>query len=431
MNNKTGDNNLVDIEFIRQKINQYKSSLHQKTINPKIHQDRKNIIKNVAMTPKKYTTKINKIIQLPKTPTEEDPSVYFMVKYENDNFIFYNKMNTEIGSFSDKDIINYIIYYKIMSDKINSTHKISSIASFDLIKIFICTISLDNNSSDFILNLKSHITSPFMGDIEMLIILNNQLKKYETNEIDEIINKYPYFSENAESKNDLINYVKYFIYKLNIHTLQIISYLTEQMKDDQNRKSIRESLLKYSCGITYRITNYVKLQINSQNDYLNSTTSQLNDLLTLKNTINDKCEKINKSINEQNLLLEQIKLNSYQSQNQKVLSHIGGSKKEVSEISSIPRKSTSDNSDSSKVGSHVSPTSDIIEEIIHRTKINSINDINNNHNHSSSPLKINSSIDKNVNDNIIKGVDISSLFDSENGFNSDSDNESINSPNKK
>lgn len=191
---------------------------------------------------------------------------------QNKKFIFKNDLNKYLGSFTIMDIINYIA--STYDKNINNESKY-------IIETFIGLIDLNDNYAN--INLLNYTKSPFMGDLEMIIILNNNLAYYIKNEL---LNNLENFNEKYKDKiKDLI---KIFIYKLLNYTLSLINLISYNLNDNQNE--IKIQLLKYSNIIIQFINEYIYAELNnliSQNKYYHEL---LTNNLKIKNKINYKID---------------------------------------------------------------------------------------------------------------------------------------------
>ena len=219
-----------------------------------------------------------------------------LVYDENENkFTFYNSNKSILGSFNFKQILKYI--GKQIDHSFYSY--IDSGYSDELIKSMVGEVLIDPITGKNNIILKSHIESPFMGNLDLLIRLNNLFYSYETKEL---------INDMSLIKDDKIQYklklaIKQFIYLLINHTLKIISIATEEIKDNPKQEAMKQKLLKYSVALTYRISRFMKEHLENYNNQYKSLYTQLEKLITMKKTINDKINNLDEKISKQNELI--------------------------------------------------------------------------------------------------------------------------------
>jgi hypothetical protein len=218
---------------------------------------------------------------------------YMKLLFENDKFTFYNSNGSILGSFTFKQIIKYI--GKQIDKQFYSN--IDSGVSEELIKMMITDITIDPVTGKLAIILRSHLESPFMGNLDLLIKLNNMLFTYEkTNLLNDLT-----LIRDEKLQYKLKQSIKQFIYLLLNHTLKIISIATENASVEMKNK-----LLKYSVALTYRISNFMKEHIDSYNNQYKILYGQLEKLVNIKNIMNKKLEKLEDKIEKQNNLIFSI-----------------------------------------------------------------------------------------------------------------------------
>ena len=223
----------------------------------------------------------------------------------------------------------------------NNINKFDYKNSKYLIKKFIgkSTFNKDINYANIILH--NYDESPFMGDLEMLIILNKQLHKFEQNSLNNELNlideKYRYKVESI---------IKKFIYILLEYTLTLITITSDLIKNDKNKIKLKQELINYSIGIVYRISQYVQEQIKSvmlKNKQIHNT---IKTSIGLKNLIDLKLDKCNNML-ESNMLEQTMLDNTMLESNLHGGSHI--EKSSDSESNMLVLSESSNSSESSSI----------------------------------------------------------------------------------
>lgn len=190
---------------------------------------------------------------------------------DNNKFLFHDYNNIFIGQYTVDDIINYILedMSKAQSfGQINQSKNID-VSTKKLIELTVCKAS---NGEDV---FKLNTTSPFMNDIDLLMILNKIFKNFETHQIHKFVTQ----------DDRSLKIIRSFIYSLTEHTINIISIISKQLKDGHD-ETLKSKLMRYSIGLVYKLTQYLNSEIiSSESKY----KSMLSTVETLKN-IEDKME---------------------------------------------------------------------------------------------------------------------------------------------
>lgn len=203
-----------------------------------------------------------------------------LVKYDSTlkKFKFKNNNNVLIGSFSVEEIFKYIsgcydlkgAFLPNISDKSNIINK------------FICTIKFNNKINYAKLTLLNYSTSEFMGDIEMLMILNKDIdfffKNSLNNELEKVEKQY------REDIRDIIE-------KFNILIIHYTINLISQVKS--NDKFLKSELVNYSIGLTYRLTNLINNKIMYLEEKQNKLMSLVENSTLLKNNLDNRINNLN------------------------------------------------------------------------------------------------------------------------------------------
>lgn len=152
-----------------------------------------------------------------------------------DALMFSNTASIYIGQYTINDIFNYLFGTK----QLDTT-------TITLIEKTICTKTND----DRIFELKT--SSPMLFDIDILVILNKLLAKFENTGIAE------YDEKNAKI-------IRIFICQLLSHTLNVIAKLSHEIKHKEisvgNDSVMKAKLIKKSIGIVFRLSQYANKNI--------------------------------------------------------------------------------------------------------------------------------------------------------------------------
>lgn len=173
-------------------------------------------------------------------------------------FLFHNQGNVFIGQLSIHDIVNYII--KKSPDAV--------IPEDTSVKMIELTLGKKANNI-FQLNEKS----PFLNDIDLLMILNKLLKQFEEMEIHNFV----------KCESDL-NIIQKFLYELTEHTLDVIQIISQHIKNGEN-ELLKKKLMRYSVGLVYHLTQHLNARITTTINQMEKINGSLHELETLEKNI--------------------------------------------------------------------------------------------------------------------------------------------------
>ena len=262
-------------------LNEYKSegskSEVDKEVAKEFHKSESSIFSNFfnnkdiivnekpVMNDKPIINEMNEFGNIPIKQTEafvennkQEPNVY--VKYRDNKFTFKNETNY-IGHFTIDNLIKYFSsIYDINNQFMANIDKREQENAVYLIKTFIGSVKYDPETKFANIILLTHNESSFMGDIEMLMHLNKALEEFEKNKLYEELNSIS-INNSTNVKGKIERMVKQAIYIILNYTLGIISLISEDIKDDGNKKQLKKNLLNYSINIVYRISKFVQEQV--------------------------------------------------------------------------------------------------------------------------------------------------------------------------
>ena len=219
-----------------------------------------------------------------------------------------------IGSFTASNIVKYAgsLYTPEFMTHIDDKTQTDAQA---LIESFVGKISLVSGVP--VINLQTVSYSPFMGDVELLMRLNNDLYRFEKDELDKEL-RY------VDKKKDHVRFaVKKYIYSLLNYTMSLIAVVVEQPDTEEN---ISKLLLKYSVGLMYRIYQFVQEQIKNLTEHQQDLIRMVESSNKLRGVIESKVDGLIKSLAEQNEALQKQEQRMYR------LSQSGGDDSDSSEF---------------------------------------------------------------------------------------------------
>lgn len=215
---------------------------------------------------------------------------------KHNKFSIFDENNRPIGHFTVFHIVKYLAdIYDTKQQFLKEIESTQLQKSKELIKKLIFKLKYNNKNKYTDIILLDYSTSGFMGDIDLLIKLNNQLHKYQTKQL------YADLSNvDIENKIKIEQNIKKFIFILLNYTLQLISIVSSK----DNNKELKEKLVNYSIGIVYRINIFVQEQLKIINNQNKNIKESIDMNIELKKDLNDKLniliEKSQKSYNKNN-----------------------------------------------------------------------------------------------------------------------------------
>lgn len=215
-----------------------------------------------------------------------------LVKYDNatNKFTLFNKQNNLLGSITAVHIIKYITNH--LSE--NFLQNYDTGISTSLINEYICEVSYENGKLK--VNLKNHINSPFMGNIEMVMKLYTGIQKFIDEQLAIELNN---IEISDKIKKSIVSTLNQLIYALLTHMLKLISSISEAIKNDPTKKELKNTLLKYSIGIVYKLSNLSKNDVLNRKNKINKIKEEFGKLAVIRNTFDKKLNQLTEMV-EQN-----------------------------------------------------------------------------------------------------------------------------------
>jgi hypothetical protein len=234
---------------------------------------------------------------------KNDMNNSIMVNFDEKEYKFtlYDNEKNLLGFFTSTQLIKYVTS-KISSIMVPFLDHIEIGGSYNIIETYICKVSELEGFVKII--LYDHIKSPFMGNIEMMMKLFKGISEYENKLLNAELIKY---SEDTDVKKKISNMIKQLMYLLLNHSLKLIAAISDKIKDDDSKRDVRDMLLKYSVGIVYKISNFMKFEIENKIDDYKVLESDLvrigNIKLGMYKKIDDLCEEVKSQEEQINIIL--------------------------------------------------------------------------------------------------------------------------------
>lgn len=207
-------------------------------------------------------------------------------------FTIYDNNKNVIGYFTTSHIIKYLgkVYdtdRQFMNDINLETFKKAK----ELIKLYVFKIDYNkkNKKSDIIIH--DYTESGLMGDISLLIELNNLLIEYQEKELYRDL-----ANVNEHNKVKIEQNIKKFIYLLLNYTIKLIFIISEKIKDSPKMTDLKNVLLKYAITCSHRINLFVQEQLSVIYVCDKEIKKAYVTNMEIKNIIKNKLEDITKNV---------------------------------------------------------------------------------------------------------------------------------------
>ncbi len=244
-----------------------------------------------------------------------DKDKKIVVSLKNDKFIFFDDKKHYMGFITVEHIARYLgSHYDVKKQFMRHFNIKEYNDAKELIETFVCTIQLNKKIRYVSIDIKNHMESAFMGDIEMIVKLNKLLHSFLKVKLGHELN---YVDEKYRKRIEQI--IKQFVYTMLNYTMGLIEIVSSQIKNDKSKKKLAKELVKYSINTVYRISKFVQ----EQTGIILRSNQEIEKLLImnfkLRNIIESRMNDLIEEIKNQNLNLRSTNITSGQ---------LGGNKRE-------------------------------------------------------------------------------------------------------
>lgn len=225
--------------------------------------------------------------------SSDKDSLIVETNYQQKKFLFYDRNRNFMGGFSVTEFIRYVT----SNVSSNFLTGVDCDSTRPIIEKYICNIKyIERPSKRYIINMLNYFESPFMGNIETLIKFYTFIHEFEEKNLEQELSK---LEEKELSKvREIFNSL---IYTLLNHILKIIAALTNKLTGtDAQSVKIRESLLNYSVAIVYRLTKFIKTEIDVKVDELNYLNQDLLRIEAVRTELITKLDSVQRAVDKQN-----------------------------------------------------------------------------------------------------------------------------------
>lgn len=330
---------MADESKIEPKIDLKSELVNIETKEAKNTRDAKGAELNTYAQPTVLPTLTPYVINISQTVDKD--SIIVETSQSQKKFMFYDRNKNFMGGFSIYEFIKYI----------TSNASLVFLSGVDgdsvrpVIEKYVCSIKR-NNSDNFSINMLSYMESPFMGNIETLIKFYTFIYEFEQDRLHTELAKL----EQIEA-NQTLNIFNNMIYCLLNHILKIIAILTQKLEANQ----LKNTLLNYSVAIVYRLSKFVREEINKKVNDLDTLNQDLLRIEGLRTAMNTKLDSVQKSLDKQNTeidILLRTTFNNYRNESDSESENLDlKSSSESSPVTSSLDKSNIYNGNSSDINS--------------------------------------------------------------------------------
>lgn len=227
----------------------------------------------------------------------EDKKLMITVNEKLGKISIYDDKNNLLGYFTIDHIIKYLgdIYdtkQQFLKDINPDVYKKAK----DLIKKLIFKLNYNKKDKYADIVLHDYTKSGFMGDVEILVRLNNLLCKYQNENMQNDLSKV-----DPHNKVKIEQNIRKFIFILLNYTLKLISVISDKIKDNKDKQELKEKLLNYSISTNYKINLFVQEQLKIIHNQNKVIKDALDANLTIKKEIKDNLDQLIKGMQTQQI----------------------------------------------------------------------------------------------------------------------------------
>ena len=140
-----------------------------------------------------------------------------------------------------------------------------------------------------------------MKNLELLMFLNHKLHNIQrTGMINQLYEKSFNFSDTTLLKN----VIDRFIYNIILKTLELISVISNKIKNNENSDGLKKVLIQYTVGLTFRLSQYVNSTIENMTTKIKNLNDNKKKSDNLKEMIGGKMDDLILKVNRQNKILD-------------------------------------------------------------------------------------------------------------------------------
>ena len=232
-----------------------------------------------------------------------DGMVIVETDHEAKRFSFYTPQKNFIGSFSVYEFIKYVT--SNVSDSFLPT--VDSYSATTIIEKYIGSVRrTDSPTTRFEIRMLNYVESPFMGNVETLVKFYTFITEFENTQMMMELNTGSIDTGEAIKIRDIFDLM---VYTLLTHILKIIAALTNKIAanpgDSSDRtREIKDSLLRYSVSIMYRLSKFVKKEVNQKLTEIDRLDEDLLRIQNIRSDLQSKLDSVQRSVDQQNTRID-------------------------------------------------------------------------------------------------------------------------------
>lgn len=215
----------------------------------------------------KEEPKPTKQISIPAEYASIKPSSYFRYDRNNEQLFVLDAEGNDLIDFKASHVIKTLVDIHPESEAFFPETNLSQEQ-----KEVIYRLIFNHTDKNPYFVLKSMKESVFMRDVNMLILFNNSLAKFEKNEL----GKYLKLVKTKSNKQKMEKIIDRFINELLIRTLELLSTASERLKATTDMSDLKNNIRDYVTGTVYRIS----MKVKKENTELQIKAKQLDDNIT-------------------------------------------------------------------------------------------------------------------------------------------------------
>lgn len=222
-------------------------------------------------------------IKLPQDYATIQPSSYFRIDKNNEQFIVLDADGNDLIPFKISHVIKTLVSIHPESEAFYPDVIISP-EQQEVIKRLI----FEHCSKKPFYDLKKMKESVFMRDVNMLIMFNNYLSNFEKTQM----GKFMRLVKSKSNKDKIKKIINNFIYDLLVHTLSLLSTASERIKSNPNMINLRNNITNYVVGTVYRVSKFVHDENKNLIIKANQINSNLSSLEKSRTLLQEKIDNL-------------------------------------------------------------------------------------------------------------------------------------------
>lgn len=208
----------------------------------------------------------------------------------------FDELNNLIGYFTVEHLMKYLgDIYDTKNQFMKNIDTTIYDKSKELIKSLVFKLQYNKKDKYADIEFKDYTKSGFMGDIELLVKLNNMLYLYQNEQLQSELSKVDIHNRIKIETN-----IRKFIFLLLNYTLKLIAIVSETLKNKPETKELKDNLINYSIGLVYRINMFVQDQLKIIHNQNKTLKDSIDNSIKIKETIKEKVSELVENIKLQN-----------------------------------------------------------------------------------------------------------------------------------